>query len=558
MAYVYISRKRYKDTDYAYVQICETVRKNGVPTRRVLGNLGRLDRLDPRRVDNLIRGLRRFGTEASQQGPSLEEAEIVAHRLLGPILAIRAIWEELGLPELIEQGQQAFSVEQALFRLVANRLLEPCSKRAFTLAWQQEVEWPQRGSYSYDDYLRAMDALHPQIRRLEEGVFARLRTLFSLPLRLVLYDLTSTYFEGQGVCSLAAFGHSRDHRRDRRQIVLGLGLTEEGLPIAHHVFPGSTVDVTTVQGVSREMTERFGLPEAVLVMDRGALSEGNIAAVERAGLRYVMALRTRQHRAAWRAIREAEALGLRRVRDPQAEWQVQEVTPVEGRRHVVVYSAFRALHDRQVRLRRLRGAREALNRLARGVRAGTLRRERQVAERVGRILSRHGVRTLIRWRLEEGVFRWGLDWEAYRRQRRLDGFYVFVSNDPTLSTQQIVDSYRQLQEVEAAFRVLKSVIKLRPIYHWTRRRVESHIAVCMLAFLVAKVLEQRLRAAGQEVSAARALQLLRGVQATDQVWDDLLVTRMSRPTPEAGAILEALGLSDAPKILRMRPLAPPA
>lgn len=550
--YAYVSRKRYKDRVYEYVQICETVRRHGRPTRRILGSLGRLDELDPKRVDNLVRGLRRFGTAESQQGVELDEADIVANRVLGPILVARALWEELELDQLIWQGQQAFSVEQAVFRMVANRLVHPMSKWALT-HWKK-AEWPVQELYRYDDYLRAMDALHPQIQRLEEALFARLRTLFSLPLRLVFYDLTSTYFEGDGVCPLAEFGHSRDHRGDRRQIVVGLGLTQESFPIAHHIFPGNTVDVTTVKQVAEELADRFGLPGVVLVMDRGGLSEDSAKAVEAAGLRYVMALRTRQHTQAWVAIGQAEAQGLKRTWKREAEWIVREVEPVDKRRHVVVYSAYRAVHDRQVRLKRMKNARQKLNRLAAQVAAGKVKTEREVTERATRVLSGQKVAKLVRWEFQEGRFEWGLDWEAYRHQHRLDGFYVLVSNDPDLSTQEIVDSYRQLQEVEAAFRVLKSLVHLRPIYHWTARRVEAHVFICVLSFLLARVLENRLRAAGQQITAARALEVLSTIQANDQLWDGYQVTRMTRPGPEARAILEAMGLSDAPKILRMEPL----
>jgi len=550
--YAYIARVRAKGKLYEYLQVCETVRRDGKPTRRTLGSLGRLDRLDPHKVDGLIRGLRRFADrEAASPGPT--EAPILATRALGPIQVARRLWEELGLPRLLPQGQQEFTVEQVLFRLVANRLVAPQSKRA-TVDWQAQVEWGTEQAYSYDAVLRAMDVLHAHQPAVEEALFGQLRQLFSTPLRLVWYDLTSTYFEGDGVCELAAYGHSRDHRRDRAQVVLGLALTQEGYPIAHHVFPGDTADVSTLAQLARQLQQRFGLPEAIVVGDRGLLSAANAQALEALGLRYVLALRTRQHRQAAAAVERALAAGLARPTDPDAPWTVQEVAVVDGQRQVVVYSAFRALHDRLVRRRRLQQARDGLGRLQAQVAAGRLSQPRTITERATRLLGRAQATKFFNWILREGRFEFQLDREVYRAQRRLDGMYVLVSNAPELSTDELVAAYRQLHRVEEAFRVLKSLVKLRPIYHWTARRVEAHLAICVLAYLLATRLEHHLAQAGLDLTAAQALQQLEEVRAVDQQWGDVVLTHRTRPGPQAQAILQALDLPTEPTILRSEPL----
>jgi transposase len=552
--YAYIARVRAKGRLYEYLQVCETVRRNGKPTRRTLGSLGRLDRLDPHKVDGLIRGLRRFADAEAAPGVRPAAAPILATRLLGPIQVARRLWEDLGLPQLLPQGQQGFPVEEVLFRLVANRLVAPQSKRA-TVAWQHAVEWSERRAYGYDDFLRAMDVLQQHQTAVEEALFGRIRQLFSTPLRLVWYDLTSTYFEGDGVCKLAAYGHSRDHRSDRAQVVLGLALTQEGYPIAHHVFPGNTADVTTVAQLAKQLKERFGLPEAIVVGDRGLLSAANAQALDELELGYVLALRTRQQRQAGQAVDAALAAGLERPRDPQAPWTVQEVAAVAGQRQVVVYSAFRALHDRMVRRRRLVQTRDGLRRLQAQVVAGRLTEARRITERATRLLSRSKVSRFFTWTLAAGRFHFQLDRAVYRAQRRLDGMYVLVSNDPQLPTAEIVAAYRQLHRVEEAFRLLKSLVKLRPLYHWTARRVEAHIFICVLAYLLATRLEQRLAQAGLDLSAARALQQLEDVRAVDQQWGEVVLTHRTRPSPEAQAILRAFDLPADATILRTTPLS---
>ena len=553
--YAYIARVRSKGRLYEYLQVCETVRRNGKPTRRTLGSLGRLDQLDPGKVDGLIRGLRRFAWREGEAWVRPAEAPIVATRVLGPVLVGRKLWEELGVAGLVAQGQKGFAVEEALFRLVLNRLVDPMSKLS-CVEWQEGVEWPRAGkSYGYDDYLRAMDVLHSQKEELEEALFLRVRDLFSVPLRLVWYDLTSSYFEGDGVCELAEYGHSRDHRGDRAQIVMGLAITQEGFPIAHDVFPGSTGDVGTVAGMAQKLKERFGLQNVVLVGDRGLLSGENAHTLDGLGMGYVLALRTRQHSQVTDVVEEAIAKGLERPSDPDAEWTVAEVEPREGMRHVVVYSAFRAIHDRVVRRERLRRTRDELRRLAGRVASGRLKSERKVAERATRILSGHKAGRYFEWELRDGAFGFWLDSEFYRRQRKLDGVYVLVSNDDELSVHEIVSAYRQLHEVEDAFRVLKSLVKLRPIYHWTKRRVEAHVFICVLGYLLAKVMEQRLRKAGLEMTAARALRHLEDVRAVDQEWGDLLLTHMTRPSPQAQAILRAFNLPAEATILKNGSLA---
>jgi hypothetical protein len=552
--YAYIARVRAKGRLYEYLQVCETVRRDGKPTRRTLGSLGRLDRLDPHKVDGLIRGLRRFA-EREAASPEPTEAPILATRLLGPIQVARRLWAELGLPRLLPQGEHDFPVGEALFRLVANRLVAPQSKRA-AVDWQRQVEWDDPTVLAYQHFLRAMDILPGQKAQLEEALFGRVRQLFSTPLRLVWYDLTSTYFEGDGVCELAAYGHSRDHRSDRAQVVLGLALTQEGFPIAHDVFPGHTADVTTVAQLAKQLKARFGLPQAIVVGDRGLLSAANAQALDGLELGYVLALRTRQHRQAAQAVDAALAAGLARPRDPKAPWTVQEVAAVDGQRQVVVYSAFRALHDRLVRRRRLQQARDGLRALQAQVAAGRLTDARRTTERATRILGRSKATKFFTWTLAAGRFDFQLDRAVYRAQRCLDGMYVLVSNDPALATDEIVAAYRQLHRVEEAFRVLKSLVKLRPIYHWTSRRVQAHIGICVLAYLLATLLEHRLAQAGLNLTAARALAQLEDVRAVDQQWGEVVLTHRTRPSAEATRILQALDLPADATLLRTSPLGP--
>lgn len=544
--YLATSRKSHKGTVYEYLQLCESVRTGRTTRRRVLLNLGRKDLVNPATVDRIIDTLKPLASEAVQLELTERGATLESSRSAGAVLALRHLWEELELPKILVGPD---FLESAVFRLVTSRLLDPQSKLA-TVDWQlHDVAWPDAGHHDYRHFLQAMDLLYEQKAAVEDALFAQVRDLFSVPLQLVWYDLTTSYFEGDGVCPLAEFGYSRDHRTDRRQIALGLTITQEGFPIAHEVWPGNRADVTTVAATAQALQQRFGIREVVVVADRGMLSDANIKTLEQSGYRYVMALRTHQHRAVGPALTAALAAGLDRPREQAAPWSVMEVAPEADQRRVVVYSAFKALHDREVRGRRIRRTMEGLLKLQAAVAAGRLQGERSVTTRAERILRDGKAVRFIRWELRGDHFTFGLDLAYLRAQRRRDGIFVLVTNDPSLSTDEVVQAYRQLYRVERAFRVLKSLTKLRPMYHHASRRVRAHVFLCVMAYLLAAIIEQRLQRAGLDLSAADALRILGRIHAVEFRTPQFRATQLTATTPEASAILASLGLRELPTYL---------
>ena len=569
--YVRTRRVRRGDRSYEYVDIVQSQRLQGRIVQHRLGTLGRRDQLSPQTIDGLIQHLRKLASPEGLHGVRLGDVRINAVREYGPVLAIRQLWEELGLHQLLGTLPRPTSLDldEAVFRMVVNRLCEPTSKLGLVdwtdehgnshQGWQGQVEWPSAtGPLDYHHYLRAMDHLHPHRQQLEDQLFSRVTDLLSLPLRLVFYDLTSTYFEGDGVCELAEYGYSRDHRGDRAQVVVGLAVTQEGLPITHRVFPGSTVDVTTLQPMAEELRRRFGLQEAVLVADRGMFSADNVAALAASGQRYILALRSRQQVESELALDLAELAGLPRPRHEKAPWYWREVDVILGLRHVVVYSAFKARHDFEVRDRRLRRALDDLRRLQ--AQAGREKLSaRRIIERTTKILSQHKCARYLTYEASPGMLTFRVDRAEYRQQRRHDGIFVLETNHPDLGTAEVVQSYRQLMEVERAFRVLKSLVKVRPVYHHRDRRVETHIFVCFLAYLLAKVLEQRLRAAGLTVSVAHALETLKRLQAVEHTWENqALVVQATQPPADVERLLTALGIRLPSPVLRVTNVRPAA
>jgi transposase len=550
-----VRRVRKSGRAYEYLDIVESFRQQGRVRRKILGTLGRRDQLSPQKIDGLIEHLRKLASPEGWRRLRLGELRVNCSREYGPVWVAWHLWHEVGLAELLEQlpRQAGVPVAPAVFRMVANRLVAPSSKLSLCdwidergllhRGWQGQVEWPDgEDELAYHQYLRAMDQLWPHRARIEEQIFDRTTGLLSLPLRLVFYDVTSTYFEGDGICELAGYGHSSDHREDRAQVVVGLSVTQDGLPITHRVFGGNTVDVSTLRPMAEELKRRFGLQEPVLVGDRGMFSEENVAALEASGFRYVLSLRSRQQEEFGQAMAAAHAKGLPKPRDVEAERTLAEVAIEPGHRHVVVYSALRARHDFEVRDRRLRRVLEPLQRLQRRAIREHLS-ERAIVARATRILAESKVGKYFTYETGRGRFDFRLRRDLYRQERRLDGIFILKSNHPGLTTEEILASYLQLQEVERSFRVVKNLLKLRPIFHWRQRRVEAHIFIVFLAFLLAKVLELKLRAAGLNLSITHALDQLAALKAVEHTWEEQsIVVQLTRPDRLTAQILHALGL----------------
>ncbi len=555
--FVKIRRRKHAHGTYEYVDIVENRRVGGKVERITLGTLGRRDQLPPHKIDGLIEHLRKLASPEGRRGVRLGELRMKQTRLYGPVLAAHQLWQELDLPRLLRQLLRpglGLPIEEALFRMVANRLCDPQSKLALS-DWQRRVEWPgASGDPDYHHFLRAMDRLLPHRRSIEDQLFFRVTELFSLPLSLVFYDVTSTYFDGDGVCELADYGHSSDHREDRAQVVVGLAVTQEGLPITHQVFRGNTVDVTTLAPISQELRQRFGLTEPVIVGDRGMFSAANVQALEQQGFKYVLSLRSREQQRFEEALAAADRAGLPRPKDLAAERTYVEVKLEPDRRYVVVYSALRAEHDDEVRTRRIRRAGEELQVLRRRAPKEHLS-ERALVERATRILVQHKAAKYFTYQAGAGAFTFSLRREVVREERRRDGVFVLQTNHAQLTPAGIVQSYLQLQEVERAFRVVKTLLKLRPIYHWRQRRVEAHIFIVFLAFLLAKVLEQKLRRAGLDLSITKALDHLEQLQAVEHTWEDnAVVVQATQPDGLTTKILAALGIRLTNPVLRVTQL----
>ena len=477
---------------------------------------------------------------------------------VGAVAAAATVWGRLGLDGWFaqlgaERGSEA--LEHAVFAMAANRLVAPCSKRRLVEWAAQDVVMPEGWEApSLDQYYRALDAVADAKEATEAHLYSRLCDLSNLDLRLVCYDLTSTYFEGSPRPSVRfpsrAFGYSRDHRGDRPQIVIGLLCTSDGIPIAHHVFAGNTNDASTLPAVLADLADRFAVGRICVVADRGLISKDNVEAVADAGFDHLLATRLHRDHIAKEAL-EAIDDDTAWVEIPQHHSRATDIALTDGTRAVVVESDARARRDTLRTAEIVARAEAELLALERRVRDGRLKDPAKIGRAAQRILGTGGVGRLFDLEIGPGRFTYHYNDHALAYEELLAGRYVLTTSlAPTAATTtQVVTAYRQLAAIEARFRVLKDFLHLRPVRHWTEQRVRGHVAVCVYAAVIETLIGCDLAKADvrdpdldhQHLSAARALRELNRIRRVKLTANGNNIDLTTRRTPLQARALTAIG-----------------
>jgi transposase len=555
---------------HEYLRLVENHRQGEKIRQRVVLHIGRKDLLAPH-LDGLVRLL-----QADQPNPtwvSTQEVSTPQAWTWGPLRAARHLFDSLSLGPILDQAspskRHGQRLSERVFPLVANRLTRPGSEHAlaqwledFYVVTAQGSRWtPQwkasrRVKVSFEQlrlWYETLDDLLAQKAPIERAIWQQLRELFSLEPELVFYDLTSTYFEGQGPAELGRFGYSRDGKPRHRQVLVGVVMME-GWPIAHHVFAGNRLDQTTVGEVVEDLRQRFGLQRVVFVGDRGMVTLKNLEQLRQAEQGYLVGLQRRNRKDIPRYIEAAMA---------RNQWQeclvgitasekavvprtrVQEVAGKEpGVRVFVVHSEEREQYERGLRELSRERARKELEALRLRVEKGELKEAEKIGAAAAKVLGRHHGHRYFGWGLRKGQFHYFEHPVNFPRETACEGKYVIQTEEPDLSPVEAVTVYKQLNDVERGFAHLKGLLEVRPVYHHKDDRVRAHVFVAALAFLLDRALEKKLRAAGSGLSspaAWRALETVRCVRVEVGNRTKLCVTRGSR---QAAEVLKILRLSE--------------
>ncbi len=436
-------------------------------------------------------------------------SELQLHEALdyGGLVVLNDAWSRFGLEELL--ADIGSPRQRGLLKAVIySRLLFPCAK--LSLAQKAQGTWlaaacglDPRESFDEDDIYAAMDQLNGQWVNLEKQLYQR---AFAQAVRLVLYDLTSVYFEGDGPEHLARYGHSRDHRSDRPQIILAVATDTQGVPLHLSILRGNRNDTQTLQGLLQVLRRRFGIREATFVFDGGMSSHLNLEALDQASLGYVTRLSAATLQsliAQWPAQRQLE-LGDRQ--------QLIEIMQA-GKRYVLAGGPWRQQRDQERRQSRIAKAQAELKRLA------AVRRKKvnpqKLASQVGRTLQRLKAHKYFSYQVDpRGQLQWELKTELIEQEALQDGWYLLHTNEPVekCSGEQVLGHYKGLLDVEEAFCELKSYLEVRPVHHRRPDRVINHVRLCFLAYWLSARLGGQWRARGETEEVPRVLRHLQTIR----------------------------------------------
>ena len=469
----------------------------------------------------------------------LDELTVASALDCGGLVVLREAWQRFGLERLlsdIPSPRQRGLLQAMIFA----RLLFPCAKLA--LAEAAQGSWlaaacgleQQSECFDEDDLYEAMDQLNGRWVSLEKQLY---REAFTGSVRLVLYDLTSVYFEGKGPRGLGRYGHSRDHREDRPQILLAVATDPDGTPIHLEVLRGNRADTTTLQGLLATLRRRFGIREAIFVFDGGMSSRLNLEQLEAQQLHYV----TRASAAT------LKSLLARLPEDQQPElWDRTRLMEIkfEGKRYVIAGGPWRQKRDEERRAARMAKAEKKLHALA-----AVERRKvdpQKLASQVGRVLQQLKAHKYFVYHVDEkGRLHWERKNDLIAAEEQFDGWYLLRTDlaGEDCDSRQTLAHYKNLLEVEEAFCQLKSYLEVRPVFHWRPDRVRNHMRICFLAYWLSARLGQEWRRCGENGEVPRLLRQLQTIRVgTLRVKNQLVARKMTHVPKPLNDLLKKLNL----------------
>ena len=543
-----------------YLQLAENVwdATKGRSQASIVHNCGRAD--DAKAVECLRRLARSILRRCSPEEivAASEDWQLICAWPYGDLYVLEAIWKQFGIDVVLRQQagtrHLGFDVERALFALVANRACAPASKLYCHEQWLKEdahIEGTQ--TLKLHQLYRAMDFLEANKEVIEEAIFHRVADLLNLDVEVIFYDTTSLHFEisdedvgdqdGQAEGSQAAGkktyaaprkrGHSKNGRGDAPQIVVGMAVTRDGFPVRHWVFPGNTVDVTTVAKVKEDL-RGWQLTRCLFVGGAGMVSQANLQTLAKGGGKYLLAMPMRRGDEVTEAVLSRPG----RYRVVAENLEVKEVVVGEGerrRRYAVCFNPLEARRQKSHRDELIKALEAELACLCDLVKETHTKRvcALRSSARFGRLLKE----------TKRGL---EIDRQAIAELERFDGKFVVHSNDDTLTAEDMALGYKQQQRVEEAWRTLKSGLKMRPVFHWAPHRIHAHIAITVLSLLLERAIEHACQDTWRNIrDDLKRIQLALLSSPNGSVW------QVTEPSKDAANRLKALKINPPKPILNL-------
>jgi transposase len=574
--YLRHTTRRKDGKTHVYWRLVRSVRRGRKVVQETVAQLGELDAEGCARAEKLAREITGPAWQDHQKQlfddrewteplrVKIDEVRLERSRSFGAVWLGWFLWRAMKLDdvlsELLSSSRETVRWSEVIAILVIGRLCEPSSELHVAECWYRTTALEDLLGVSpediYDERLyRALDRLLPHKEALEKHLVQRLGELFDLGYDLLLYDVTSTYFEGLADPSLAKRGYSRDHRPDCVQVNIALVVSREGMPLGYELFSGNTTDVTTVQQIVQSMEDRFGKVNRVWVMDRGMVSAENIAWLNSTGRRYVIGTPRSELRRFAKQI--GEKTDWRQIRE---DIEVKICSGPDGSEtFLLCRSLSRSEKEKAMHERFSKRIEEGLHSLGRHIEKSKTALDRgQLERQIGRLLernSRASARYFISLTEDPGMparlrLKWNIraEWDDWAKLS--EGTYILRSNIHHWTDQELWKTYIQLSEAEAAFRIQKSDLCLRPIWHHKQDRIKAHILICFLAYVLWKTLQQWQSRAGLGDSPRTILTELSRIHSADIVLPladgskpELRLRCVVRPEREQQLLLQRLGLT---------------
>jgi len=485
--YIRVSSRKNKDNKVVkYVQLAHNVRnpKSGSPQAEVIHSFGRMDELDMDTLKRLARSIQRFmGEEPTLFDGKTPELKFHSSRPMGGAWLLDGLWKRIGIDKVLEKRLKnrefRTEIERVILAMVANRALAPSSKLGLEEWISKKVMLPGLNDLDVQHCYRAMDFLLESEEEIQHEVFNAVSDLFNLEVDLLFFDTTSTYFEMDEWDDedFKMQGHSKDSRPDLPQIVIGLAVTRDGIPIRCWSWPGNTSDMTVIPEVKRDLIG-WKLGRVITVADRGFSSEENLRILQNAGGHYIVGERM----TAGKPIVEKALAHPGRFRSVRDNLEVKEVIIGDGEarvRYVLVRNPSEARRDaarREKHLLKLKAELVKLKEL-----------DGSAHSKAHCRLNSHITYKKYLKMDSKGNFK--INNQVVKEMEHLDGKYLIRTSDDTLSVEDIALGYKQLLEVERAFRTLKTTLELRPVYHRKEERIRAHVLLCWLSLLLVRIAE---------------------------------------------------------------------
>jgi len=486
-----ISRTNKDGSKVTYVQLAhnERVPEKGFAVAKVLYNFGRLEDLDYDQLKRLIQSISRFlkpeDVLDAQASLELDEPDIKwkSCKSFGGVYLLQEIWKRFRFSEIlsrpIRQTAHRTPILSAIFAMVANRCLAPSSKFAVSDWVKKQVHIPDLPEIDVQVLYRAMDFLLEHQEKLEKEIYWRVADILNLEVDILFFDTTSSYFETEQLSALKKRGYSKDKRKDLPQVVIGLAVTRDGIPVRHWVFPGNTADMETIERVKNDLSE-WRLNRLIFVHDAGMSSEDNLRYLQRGGGHYIVGRKLKSG--------EKEAKAALSQRGPYTEinekLSAKEIALGHGekrKRLVLVKNSEEEQRQRTVRQEIIDTVEEKI----------TGFNNRRVLSHTKEVCDLKSHATYGKYVKELADGRLKVDKAKAASEGKFDGKFLIETSDDTLSTQDVVFGYKQLYDVEHAFRSLKTTLKLRPNYHSKDERIRCHIFLCFLSLLLIRIAENQ-------------------------------------------------------------------